>query len=94
MSEQLEPEVAAYLDELAADIAAHGPSGDLMRDLQDAHQRRQAFALEMAAGQTDRAKMAREALCAAVYSKLVSQNAVRRCMAACEGIEWLRKQAG
>lgn len=93
MSDQLDPKVTAYLDELAADIAAHGPTADLLRDMQEAHERRQAFALEMAEGKTGRAKMAREALTAAVYCRMVTRHVVQRCMTACEGIEWLGKLA-
>lgn len=86
MSVSLDSKTAAYLDELAADIAAHGPSDDLLRDMQAAHERRQAFAREMAEGKTERAKMAREALQAVVYTRLVSQQAVRRCMTACRAV--------
>lgn len=86
VSAPLDPKISDYLDELAADIAAHGPSGNMLKDMQQAHERRQAFALEMAEGKTERARMAREALQAVIYSRLVSRHAVRRCMTACEAI--------
>lgn len=83
MTIQLDPKITAYLDELAADIAAHGPSGDMSKDMQQAHERRQAFALEMAECRTARARMARAALQAVIYSRLVSQHAAQRCINAC-----------
>lgn len=86
VSAPLDPKISAYLDELAADLAAHGQSGDMLKDMQQAHERRQAFALEMAEGKTERARMAREALQAVIYSRLVARRATQRCMAACEAI--------
>jgi hypothetical protein len=75
-----------YLDELVADIMHHYPDitiDDLPRDkltalLTEAHKRRQAFAAEMAAGQTERARMARAAIGAAVYGGLKIKEAKRK----------------
>lgn len=64
MYPQLTPDVFAYLDELAADLAANG--GMTGRPLDEAikatHEHRQAFALERREGESKRAKMARKAL--------------------------------
>lgn len=67
---QLPAYVTAYLDELAADIVAHGglKDGQTVEDaMTDAHARRQAFAEEMWAGRTDRAIKARKALTEDIY---------------------------
>lgn len=59
-----------YFRELATDIAAHGglqPGQSIEEALSEAHARRQAFALEMAEGATDRAKKVRRVLAAQIY---------------------------
>ena len=67
----------AYLNELAVDIAQHGPSGDMDADLRAAHERRQAFALEMANGSTPRAQKVREVLAASIYGQIIARDAIR-----------------
>lgn len=85
------PSAIAYLDELAADIAAHGGFGDdsPMEAMQKAHDRRREFAVEMVNGSTDRARMARIALCASVYANLVvrdvTEGAIEQCGYIAEG---------
>lgn len=62
-----------YLQELIADIIANGglqADETLDQALSEAHSRRQEFALEMAGGQTDRAKKARRVLAAQIYGLL------------------------
>lgn len=83
------PEVLAYLSELAADIAAHGGlDGKTMEQaVQEAHDRRQLFAAEMAAGETRRAKMARTALCTSVWIDVTVQHSKEKMVRACEWIE-------
>lgn len=66
----------AYFAELAADIEQHGTTGDLVADLKAAHERRQAFAMEMVRGRTERAKQARALLCADIFGRLVHRNAI------------------
>jgi len=59
-----------YWRELAADIAAHGGLGDDPHAaICAAHDRRQAFAVEMLEGRTGRAKAAAKMLCAAVWMR-------------------------
>ena len=81
----MSPDVLAYLRELAADIAAHGGlNGTTMADaVAAAHDRRQAFAAEMAQGETKRARMAMAALTASVWAEIhagaATDRAVNRC---------------
>ena len=90
----------AYLNELAADIAANGclAGMSIEKAIEAAHDRRQAFALEMAAGATKRAQMARRALQATVWhgvqvvavkERLLMQarDCVRSTLLACESID-------
>lgn len=93
MSAALDPKITAYLNELDADIVAHGRSDDFVKDMREAHERRQAFELEMAEGKTEPAKMAREALQAVVYGRVISRHAVDKCVAACTAIGEWRGQA-
>lgn len=83
------PEVLSYLNELAADIAAHGGlEGKTMEQaVQEAHSRRQLFAAEMAAGETRRAKMARSALCTSVWIDVTVQHSKEKMVIAGEWIE-------
>lgn len=68
-----------YLAELAADIREHGnPDGDLLAEMQAAHERRQTFAQEMATGHSTRAKQARIALATKVWLNVTTQHAVER----------------
>ena len=82
MQSQLTPDVKAYLDELAADIAANGGlDGVSVTDaVKAAHQRRQAFAMEMAQGDTKRAQMARKALQTSVWMDCKVRAAKERLM--------------
>jgi len=83
------PEVLAYLNELAADIAAHGGlEGKTMEQaVQEAHNRRQLFAAEMVSGETRRAKMARKAICTSVWIDVTVQHSKEKMVQACEWIE-------
>ncbi len=69
MEEKLTLEEEAYLNQLSAEIAAVGGLNGLsvIDAMTAAHQRRQAFAMEMATGSTKRSKMARKALQASVW---------------------------
>ena len=71
-----QPDVIAYLNELAADIAKHGGlEGKTMEQaIKEAHARRQAFAEEMAMCETRRAKMARKAIMASVFVEVNAQH--------------------
>jgi len=63
-----QPNVIAYLEELAADIAKHGCNANTIeQDLNASVVRRQAFAKEMTICATRRAKMARKAIMASVF---------------------------
>lgn len=64
---QIDAATAAYLDELAADMAEHRAKDDPVQDIRDAQERRQAFALEMAEDITNRARKARELILTAIY---------------------------
>lgn len=71
-------EQKAYLSELAADLVANlsddaiaALQTDPLDTIQSAHDRRQAFAREILEQRSDRSKMARIALCAAVYVEAV-----------------------
>lgn len=90
----------AYLNELAADIAANGGLADMSieKAMEAAHARRQAFALEMAAGATKRAQMARRALQATVWHgaqvvaakerlSMQARDCVRSALLACESMD-------
>lgn len=83
------PEVLAYLSELAADIAAHGGlDGKTMEQaVQEAHDRRHSFAEEMAAGTTQRTKMARKALCTSAWIDATVRRSKERLVMDCEWIE-------
>lgn len=82
----LPADARAYLAELAADIAEHGPTGDMAADIAAAHARRMAFAEEMRAGTTDRARMARKVMAAVVWGRAVAAGAHERALDHCEGI--------
>ncbi len=61
---------AAYFSELAADIAANGgvAEGQTVEEAMiEAHARRQAFAMEMHLGKTERAARARRILAVQIY---------------------------
>lgn len=90
----------AYLNELAADIAANGGLAGMTIEeaLEAAHTRRQAFALEMAACATKRAQMARKALQATVWHgaqvvaakerlSMQARDCVRSTLLVCESID-------
>jgi len=82
----LDPSALAYLDELAADIAAHGGFGE--RDpavvIAEAHERRQAFILEMHSGTTMRAKIARAVLSGEVYGACIASSTREKVLAQCD----------
>lgn len=82
------PGVIAYLNELAADIAAHGGfhDSDPVSVIAGAHARRQEFATEILNNATDRAAMAREVLLATVYTGLVARAAAAHAIQRCENI--------
>ncbi len=97
---QLTPRAKAYLDELAADIAANGgfEGVSVIDAVTAAHQRRQAFALEMASGGTKRAQMARKALVTSVWIDanvtaaqkrlaVLAKDSTRAFFLACDSIE-------
>lgn len=71
-----QPDVIAYLKELAEDIANNGGlEGKTMEQaVKEAHARRQAFAEEMAICETRRAKMARKAIMASVFIEVNAQH--------------------
>ncbi|CAN7650103.1 hypothetical protein LJR129_005075 [Acidovorax sp. LjRoot129] len=90
----------AYLNELAADIAANGglDGRNFEAALAAAHARRQAFALELATRATKRAQMARKALQATVWHgaqvlaanerlSMQARDCVRTTLLACESID-------
>ena len=82
---ELDPAAVAYLNELAAEIAAAGAvPTDVFDAMQVAHERRRAFAIEMMEGKTDRAKQARRILCAYVYGRLVMRGAIDTALTALE----------
>ena len=83
------PDVLAYLRELAADIAAHGGlNGTTMAEaVAAAHERRQAFAAEMAQGETERARMALAALAASVWAEIHANAAAERAVTRCAWID-------
>lgn len=87
---ELPEAVTSYLNELAADIAAHGGFQD--RDptevIKEAHERRQAFIREMLEGTTDRSKMAREILMTEIWISGVAEGARERALRGCEGLYW------
>lgn len=84
---ELSAEAGAYFDELAAEIVLNGnPGGDLITEARPAHERRQAFALEMHAGETDRAKMAREAIGTYIFLRIQKEQAIDRLMRKCEQV--------
>ena len=75
----LDPKTRAYLSELAAEIVANGnPHGDMLAEMELAHDRRQAFGLEMQAGETNRAKKARRLLSVKVYGDCLVSNEIAR----------------
>ena len=84
-----DPDVQAYLKELAADIAAHGGlEGKTMEQaVKEAHRRREAFAAEMIEGATVRAKMARKAICTSILIEATNRLVRERLMMDCE---WVR----
>lgn len=88
----------AYLEELAADIASHGgPGEDMVEAVKVAHARRQAFAMEMAEGKTDRAQMARKVLLAKVYGECAARGAIETALEHCGHIHegtWRRQVFG
>lgn len=84
-----DPDVQSYLNELAADIAAHGGlDGETMdQAVKEAHRRRQVFSVEMVEGATIRAKMARKALSTSILIDATSRIARERLMMDCEWIQ-------
>jgi len=84
-----DPDVQAYLRELAADIAAHGGLEGKTMDqaITEAHQRRRMFAIEMIEGKTDRAKMARKAISTSILIQATNRIARERLMTDCEWIK-------
>jgi len=84
MNEQLDQRARAYLDEIAAEIVAHGnPEGDIAEEMKAAHQRRTAFAAEMRDGLSVRAKQARKLLTHCVHEDVRRQSATDRLMFDC-----------
>lgn len=85
----IDSKAAAYLDELAADIVAHGGFGDQdpVAAMAAAHARRQAFIVEMANGETERSQIARKVLCAEVYGAAVLSVVRRKAIRQCEEIQ-------
>ncbi len=77
-----------YMQELAAEIVANGnPNGDIREEMKAAHERRQAFALEMAEGVTPRSRRARAAIKFALHESSRRRNASAQFAASLEGIE-------
>lgn len=75
---RLDDATIAYLNELAAEIVACGnPAGELWTEMKAAHERRRRFALEMAAGTSDRAQQVRQILAATVYGTVTARGAIR-----------------
>ena len=74
----LPPAMARYLDELAAQIVAEGGFNGRTPEqaMREAHEKRQAFAAEMASQTTERAKMAARVMCAQVYGQCVARGAM------------------
>ena len=92
------PDELSYFRELAADIAANGGlNGKPIKEaIKEAHIRRQAFAQEMIDNRTERAQMARKALCAHVYGVAVLKGSHDRAIEHCQNIaqhNW-RKSVG
>lgn len=100
IKQELSAKEQAYLAELAADIAAHGGfAGASVEDaLKAAHERRKAFALEMAMGATKRGQMARKVLQAQVWNRvraeaarkrldMQTKDSIRSALLACERID-------
>lgn len=100
METKLTHEEESYLNQLAADIATDGGLKGLsvIDALTAAHQRRQAFAMEMAAGHTKRSQMARKALLVSVWMEchakavrerlaMQAKSSTRDFFMACESIE-------
>lgn len=87
MNAELSQEAKAYLTELAADIAEHGGLGDdPQAAIHAAHARRQAFAMEMAKGQTERARMVREAFATAIWLGVQSKRETYRLLYRCDAM--------
>lgn len=84
----LPPDALAYLDELAADIAAHGGFNgrSVIEVVAEAHARRMDFIDEIRAGRTARAQMAGRVLLSRVYADLVARSCAAKALAACESI--------
>lgn len=80
---KLTAEARAYLSELAADIAEHGLTGDMAADIKAAHERRQAFAVEMAEGRTERSQMARKVIAAHIHGRIRADHGHRQALAEC-----------
>lgn len=100
METKLTIEEEAYLNQLAADIAADGglKGQSVGEAITAAHQRRQAFAMEMANGHTKRSKMARKALQVSVWMEcnaraakerlaMQAKSSTRALLLSCESIE-------
>lgn len=85
---QEDAKALTYLNELAADIAAHGGFQDRepLTVIAEAHARRQAFLTEMHENRTERVAMAREILLATVYGGLVARGAAARAIERCENM--------
>jgi hypothetical protein len=92
----------AYLNELAADIAAHGGLGaqTIAEAMAQAHKRRQAFIREMLDQSSQRSRDVAKVLCTKVYSDLASKALMERTMRSIEGerrdsvVAELRREAG
>jgi hypothetical protein len=74
----LPPAIARYLDELAAQIVAEGGFNGRTPEqaMREAHEKRHAFAIEMACQTAERAKMAARVMCAQVYGQCVARGAM------------------
>lgn len=85
---QLPAAVLAYLDELAADIAANGglEGKSIEVEIAAAHQRRSRFHDEILHGRTLRAQMILRLLCARVYADLVAKATADRAIEQCEDL--------
>ncbi len=85
---QLPVAVIAYLDEIAADIAANGglEGKSIEVEIAAAHQRRARFHEEIRDGRTLRAQMILRLLCARVYADLVAKATADRAIEQCEDL--------
>ena len=76
-----------YVEELVADIIANGESElDFASALSRAHERRKAFAAEIAEGSTLRAQVFTRTLMTEVYNSVKSDELMNRNLKVCEEI--------